>query len=162
VGVLINCFVHVPSNFLCGLGRPDVIAKLLLLELPFYVPFCYLMIRRFGIEGAALAWSVRVVIEVALLMMFTRRLFGLPLSLLRERSLLHSLLLSLGLAGLAIGTVWGLTSDWGLQVGVVVVGLVVYAGFVWKWGLDDSDRETASGIFCRLFLGAWGHDSTLG
>jgi len=67
VGVLINAAAAVPSSFLHAAGRPDVNAKLHMIEFPLYLPLVCWMIYAFGIEGAALAWVARVTLDAALL-----------------------------------------------------------------------------------------------
>lgn len=67
VGVLINGLGHVPYAYLLGRGRPDLPAKFHLLELPLYVAAAWLLIRGYGVTGAALAWTLRVTLDAALL-----------------------------------------------------------------------------------------------
>jgi O-antigen/teichoic acid export membrane protein len=67
IGVLINGLTHVPYAYLLGRGRPDLPAKFHLIELPLYVGMAWVLIGRFGITGAALAWTLRVSVDAALL-----------------------------------------------------------------------------------------------
>ena len=60
-GVLVNSMAQVPFTFVQGAGRPDWVAKLHLLELPFYVLGLWWMLDVKGIDGAAIAWTVREV-----------------------------------------------------------------------------------------------------
>ena len=58
-------------------GRPDLTAKLHVVELALYLPYMWWLIERHGIEGAAVAWVVRVAIStVALAVMANRCLAG--------------------------------------------------------------------------------------
>ncbi len=66
-GVLINGLAHVPSAYLYGRDRPDLPAKFHLVELPLYVLGAWLLIRAYGITGAALAWTLRVSVDAVLL-----------------------------------------------------------------------------------------------
>src|SRR5207245_5800245 len=76
VGVFINGIAQVFATHLQGIGRPDLTAKLHLIELPIYVPALWLAIHYFGIVGAAMAWTVRVALDGALLFWLTRRFVG--------------------------------------------------------------------------------------
>jgi O-antigen/teichoic acid export membrane protein len=67
IGVLINSLVHPATVLVQGAGRPDKVAKLHLIELPLYLPVLWYLTVRFGIEGAAVAWTLRVAIDAALL-----------------------------------------------------------------------------------------------
>ena len=72
-GVLLNAAAHVPSGFITALGRPDIKAKLHVGELIFYVPLAYFLIKRFGVAGAALAWTIRVGVDAGLLFIASKR-----------------------------------------------------------------------------------------
>jgi O-antigen/teichoic acid export membrane protein len=73
-GVFVNCLAQIPLSLVQGTGRPDLAAKLQALELPFYLPAIYWVTRRFGLEGAALAWTLRVVVDALLLFAISYRL----------------------------------------------------------------------------------------
>lgn len=72
-GVLLNAVAHVPSGFITALGRPDIKAKLHVIELMIHVPVAYFLISRFGIVGAALAWTARVGLDAILLFIASKR-----------------------------------------------------------------------------------------
>jgi O-antigen/teichoic acid export membrane protein len=73
-GVFVNCFGLVPFAFVQSAGRPDITAKLYLLELPLYVAMIWVLTKSWGIEGAAIAWGIRVTLDALLLFFFTYRL----------------------------------------------------------------------------------------
>lgn len=79
VGVLVNAMAHVPYSFLEASGRPDVPAKFHVAELIVHVPLAWMLVGRYGIVGAATAWSVRVTIDTTLLLLAARRV--VPVSL---------------------------------------------------------------------------------
>jgi O-antigen/teichoic acid export membrane protein len=66
--LLINGVAHMPAALLQGSGRPDICAKLHLIEFPLYGALCYVLIKMYGIEGAAFAWLLRVSLDAGLLM----------------------------------------------------------------------------------------------
>ena len=66
-GVLINSFALIPSVLLQGLGRPDLNAKFHLAELPIHIGLVWFLVIRFGLPGAALAWTFRVTLDFVLL-----------------------------------------------------------------------------------------------
>jgi O-antigen/teichoic acid export membrane protein len=67
-GVLVNSMAQIPFTFVQGAGRPDWIAKLHLLELPFYFLGLWWALDAAGIEGAAIAWTARVTVDAAALL----------------------------------------------------------------------------------------------
>jgi O-antigen/teichoic acid export membrane protein len=73
VGVLVNALAHVPFSVIQGVGRADLTAKLHLAELPLYGALAWVLIARWGISGAAAAWTVRVTVDTAILMVLARR-----------------------------------------------------------------------------------------
>jgi O-antigen/teichoic acid export membrane protein len=73
IGALINAAAYLPASFLHAAGRTDVTAKLHMIEFPLYVPLLCWLIRVSGIEGAALAWVLRVTLDAALLFWMAER-----------------------------------------------------------------------------------------
>ncbi|MDP9901579.1 flippase [Variovorax ginsengisoli] len=67
IGLLLNGVAFVPFAAVQAAGHAHITAKLHLLEAVFYFPMLMWALGRFGIAGAALAWTVRVGIDLALL-----------------------------------------------------------------------------------------------
>src|SRR6266576_2841276 len=76
VGVFVNSLAYVPYAFLQGAGRPDLTATLHLIELPLYLGLLWWLISTHGIEGAAIAWSVRVSVDALFLFELARRVLA--------------------------------------------------------------------------------------
>jgi O-antigen/teichoic acid export membrane protein len=68
LGLWANSLAFVPYTFLQAQGRPDLPAKFHLLELLPFLGVLWVGIRVGGVAGAAVAWSVRVLIDAALLL----------------------------------------------------------------------------------------------
>ncbi len=77
-GVLINSVATVPFTLVQGAGRPDLTAKLHLAELGPYLLILWLCILRFGIVGAAVAWTARVAADCAVLLTMGQRIVPEP------------------------------------------------------------------------------------
>jgi O-antigen/teichoic acid export membrane protein len=73
VGVFINAFGHIAQVALQGSGRPDITAKVHVAELIAYIPYLWYLTSAYGIEGAAYAWSVRVMISTCVLMFLANK-----------------------------------------------------------------------------------------
>lgn len=71
-GIWGNALAFIPYAYLQGLGRPDLTAKLHLLEVGPYLALLWWTIDRWGIEGAAFAWSLRVAIDALLLFILAK------------------------------------------------------------------------------------------
>jgi O-antigen/teichoic acid export membrane protein len=66
-GLLFNAAAYIPTTFIAAAGRPDISAKFHLLELPFHLPLAWWLVSRYGITGAATAWTIRVIADSMLL-----------------------------------------------------------------------------------------------
>jgi len=73
IGSFVNCLALNPFSFLQGIGRPDVTAKIHVIELPMYLLTLWALTTRFGIVGVALAWSSRMLFDLVLLLIATAK-----------------------------------------------------------------------------------------
>ncbi len=73
-GVFVNALALVPYSLLHAAGRPDIPAKLHLLELPVHTLVAWWLVSRGAVTGAAAAWTLRVCIDALLLFAAASRL----------------------------------------------------------------------------------------
>jgi len=73
VGVFVTSLSYMPFSLIQGAGRPDITAKLHLIELPLYLGLLWWLIRTHGIEGAAIAWFARSAIDALLMFGLAKR-----------------------------------------------------------------------------------------
>jgi O-antigen/teichoic acid export membrane protein len=139
-GVLINSLAHVPFSYLQGLGRPDLTAKFHIIELPVYGLLAWLLVRSFGVPGAAMAWTLRVCMDAALLFWATSRKAAMgKRSGLARRS-------ARTLAGLgavyviAIGLVLALQPPLEIRLASGAIVVAMFAFLAWHEVLDDEER----------------------
>jgi O-antigen/teichoic acid export membrane protein len=140
VGVFLNGLAQVASALLQGVGRPDLTALLHVIELPFYLVSAWLLIRARGIEGAALAWTARTALDLALFLAAAR--WVLP----NVTDTVRRLAWALGLVGpvLAIGALPA-----GLALRSPFLLLVAVTATIVTWRLALAPEEKAS------ILGVW-------
>ena len=142
VGVLLNSLAHAPYAFIQGIGRPDLTAKFHLLELPIYAAGAFLLVKEFGVVGAALAWTLRVALDTTLLIAAAVRLSRPPrtMELAARAAATAAALLGAGFGGGKAGA-WLAARDgpmaWLLVVLLAVVAVVV----VWRLLLEEEDRR---------------------
>jgi O-antigen/teichoic acid export membrane protein len=74
IGVFFNGIAQIPFALVQGVGRPDITSKMHLVELPAYCILLWALVRTYGIEGAAMAWTVRVVVDAMILFGFSYRI----------------------------------------------------------------------------------------
>lgn len=73
VGVLVNALARAPLVALQGAGRPDIVARVHLLEFVPYAVLLWVLIMQYGIVGAAAAWTLRVVVDAVILLILAAR-----------------------------------------------------------------------------------------
>lgn len=66
-GVFANSLARVPFGLLQAVGRADLTAKVNILEVIPYLLILYLFINKWGVSGAAFAWTARVVVDFIIL-----------------------------------------------------------------------------------------------
>jgi len=125
-GIFVLSMAYIPYSLLQGIGRPDLCAKIHMLELPLYVGLSWMMTRQWGIVGAAQAWGIRAVIDCLLM-------YGVSLRFVHDsrRAILLALAtLTACLAALAL-CVWPALFWTRCLLGVFVLsGFLVYAWFI--------------------------------
>jgi O-antigen/teichoic acid export membrane protein len=132
-GVFVNCLALVPFALLQSAGRPDMTAKLHLLELPIYVAVIWVLTRRLGIEGAAIAWAARVTLDAAVLFYYSHRL-------LPHKPRFLSRLGTALVAGLLLLYVATLFESLTIKAGFLALCLLVFGLVSWFWVLAPEER----------------------
>ena len=95
VGFIMNSLAQVPFGFLQGLGRADLTAKYHIAEAVIYLPLLWFLILRWGLNGAAVGWVIRVSIDFLLLMWGSLRVGRITISELRANRTIQSVCFSL-------------------------------------------------------------------
>ncbi|MCX6135044.1 MAG: flippase [Ignavibacteriales bacterium] len=143
VGILFNSMAQIPFALLQGLGRPDLTAKFHLLELVLTVPLMWFMVSNFGIRGAALAWSTRVLVDALMLFGASGPVVGVHLDLGKEmvRGFAAVLLLASGLIALSLMGIPRIA----LAISAIgIVGLFAFAS--WRYVLGPAERHSIASI----------------
>jgi len=139
-GVFINSLAQVAFAMIQGAGRPDLTAKLHLVELPFYLAGVYWLINAYGIKGAAIAWAARIGIDAVCLFGMAHRFLPTNKSiLLREISAMGAALLALALGTMLVGS--------GMKALFLSVTLIVFAVGSWFLILDYEERALIANRF---------------
>jgi O-antigen/teichoic acid export membrane protein len=134
VGVFMNSIAQPPFAALQSAGRPDVIAKLHLLELPFYAAAIVALVRAFGLPGVAMAWTLRVTVDAAALLWLARLRLGLTLTPTRGGAWPVLAMLS---AFWTVGLLPGLAA----RMLFVAIALFVFVPLAWRLMLTDVERD---------------------
>lgn len=116
LGVYANCLAYIPFVALQARGNPDRLAKVHLWETPVFLVVMYVATIQFGIMGAAVSWSLRLLIDTAILLWIT----GL------RRVLYVDVLIPLLLPASAFGIALWMPGGWGIEAIVVSCLLIAW------------------------------------
>jgi O-antigen/teichoic acid export membrane protein len=133
-GVLLNGLAQIPFSLVQGIGRPDLTAKLHIMEFLVYAVLLWLLIRGFGIEGAAIAWTIRAALDALALFILSRHLLGIEHILGKRAAALGAAALCLMLIGDVLPGLLGKT----ILFGATMVAFVLAA---WLWMLSPTERD---------------------
>jgi O-antigen/teichoic acid export membrane protein len=137
IGVFANGLAQMPFAMIQAAGRADVTAKLHLVEAAIYLPVLWVLIAAGGIDGAAFAWTLRVLGDLLAQFLLTRRLVAGGLSRL------NALLLPFAATLAALAIAMFLPSNLLLKVGFLVVALAAFATVGWFRLLSAEERAVA-------------------
>jgi O-antigen/teichoic acid export membrane protein len=138
IGVFVNCLAQVPFALIQGVGRPDLTAKLHLIELPFYLLGLWWLISTRGIEGAAIAWTARVGLDASILFGIAKRFFPGDISWTRRTAI------GMGASLLAFASMAAL-NGLVLKSFFLLAAILVFAFVSWYVILSPEERTLAQG-----------------
>jgi O-antigen/teichoic acid export membrane protein len=134
IGVLLNCLAQIPSALIQAVGRPDLTAKLHLIELPCYLIGLWGLIRTAGIEGAAIAWTSRCLVDGLALFVVARHLVPSPILPLKGSAFaLAALACSLLIALLHLSLP--------VRAALLSIGMLLFGLFTWFGLLSPQEKN---------------------
>jgi O-antigen/teichoic acid export membrane protein len=137
-GLLLNILSYVPFSALIAVGRTDLFAKLYWLEVPLYAFGVVILIRAFGIAGAAMAWSLRVILDAFVVIWMSKRFAKVTF-----RYSNHTGSLVVGVLILTppmlVASLYNNFSSWLLFL--VPACISFYGLFMWKNFADENERD---------------------
>jgi O-antigen/teichoic acid export membrane protein len=140
IGVLINSIARVPSSLLQGLGRPDITAKFHLLELPIHLLALWFFVRKFGIAGAAIAWTLRVTLDACLLFWGCSVLKIVPISIVNRTRTLKNCLIFLFI-GVNVVVVFMLGREFISQSIYAISFVSIFSLIAWRYALNLVEKR---------------------
>jgi len=143
VGVFVNSLARVPFALIQGAGRPDIIAIIHLLELPLYLVLLWWLLKVYGIEGAAAAWTIRIVIDAVIFNLVTASLLAGSMSYIRTNAANAVVALSVFFVSVVIS---GLLVKLVFLIGV----LFVFSFWIWNFLLCDKERHAVKNVIKNL------------
>jgi len=146
----VNSLAYVPFAAIHGLGRPDLKAKLDLIEMPLLLVLCWWLIPRLGLVGAGAAKLSVTILDTVCLFWMGMRVSGLRVSDLLSAGVGKALGVSSMFALVTLAFMLGLRAESPhspLPTWLVLTFLVcAYALAFLKVGIDDKDRAAFRGV----------------
>jgi O-antigen/teichoic acid export membrane protein len=139
---------YVPFTLIEGVGRPDIVARYHLLELPIYAAVLWLLVDRYGIIGAAAAWTLRMSVTAPVFFFVALRAARVSARQVLTGSVTRTLAAALVLHALAGALVARFHAPvWLLAGAVVLTG--AFVALTWLWLLEPGDRAALRAIAAR-------------
>ena len=136
IGVLVNSISQVPYTMIQSIGRPDITAKLHFIELPFYLIIVWFMVDFYGIVGAAIAWTLRIIIDTILLFWFSHIFLHLKGSKYCVKKIFIVISGSLSMFLIAV-----LLNSFLVQVFFLISFVLVFTYIVWQLFLTLEEKN---------------------
>lgn len=145
-GLSFNLLAYAPTAAIIAFGRSDILARLYWIELIPYAALAVLLVMRFGAVGAAVAWSIRAIVDTVAQFAIVSRTTGIGLR--RDTTILIPLYLSMLFPFLIY-----FVTEPGIAVSaaIAVVSLSVYALVCWKFILGEDELRWVSGLLRKRF-----------
>lgn len=135
VGVLMNCVGSAPFALIQSAHRPDLVAKLHLLEFPLYLLMLWKLLAVAGIDGAAIAWTIRAGADTFVLLFVAGHVLPATAGAIRRLSGM------LALGTLVTGAAALMPGGLMLKGPVLVITLALYALALWSLLVPQEYKE---------------------
>ena len=144
IGVYINSLASVPDRLIKGIGRADIIAKLHLAELPIYGVMLWSCVVKWGLLGAAAAWTLRATIEAVIV-------FAVSWSLVpaNRSAFLRARLARLAVLLAALATSMWLAALLFTGIGRLITATLLFGAsgvLMWNYVLDQTERRSLRSV----------------
>jgi O-antigen/teichoic acid export membrane protein len=150
VGVFLGGLAHLPLGVLYGAARPDLPAKIHVAEAVVYLPLTFMLVRAFGIPGAAVSWTIRCGADLALYEWATRLAIGRCEIDVAETARARRL----ALLGVGLGAAFALitlrdASSVATGLALVVIGFAAYGVLAWTRVFSAEERAAWMAMVSR-------------
>jgi len=140
LGVFFNSLARVPFSLLQALGRPEIMAKLHLIELPVHLALVWFLVSKFGLAGAAAAWAFRVTLDAVLLFGASIILKIFPGNLMIKTALIQIIFMS-SLLLVTFFMIITLSDDWILKTIYGLFLVIAVSWIIWRYILDTNEKK---------------------
>ncbi len=139
IGMWMNNLALMPFSLIQATGRPDLSAKIHIIELPFYLILLIWLTTSFGIVGVAVAWTLRSLVDTLVMFAVSHRILHLSLQIYVKIILLGLIgIITFGLAALPLPLHLRL-----IGYPVVLVGTLLAT---WRYLFEADERTWSLGL----------------
>ena len=142
-GIFVYSLSFVPFSLLQGVGRPDISAKLHLVLIPVAIGIAWFLTKRFGMEGAGIAWFIRCLLETVVMTLLANRYAPGSGSAI-GRSAVMVLVALLLMAGVT------LVPSFLFRLVLVALELVLFLVLGWRWLLGTDEQKAILGVMRKV------------
>ncbi len=147
----LNAFALLPYTSVQALGRPELKAILDLVVLPVYALSAWWLMRRAGINGAALAKLLVTVLDFSALYIIASRLKAFSIRDCFSGPLMRALAISTGLIAV-VAVLASLKASVPLSVAMLIGTFLVYVVLFWIFAVDEEDRVVIRGLWKQFAI----------
>lgn len=141
IGAFLCSIASLCGTLLQGVGYPKIVTIIHAPQVPLYLLISWFLIKKIGIEGAALAWSLRMLITVILLFVYCINLKLFKPPWLLQKRLIHSVFIIslISMATFMFKSFFG-SSLFGLLT-IFLIFTISNFLIVWYYTLDNEGRN---------------------
>jgi len=133
LGSLINCAGYLPYAFIQASDRPDITAKLHLIEVPFYLFALRWAVVHQGVQGAAMVWTLRVAVDTMALLVISGRIYPMLTRVIQE---IFNMLVPV--ASVLLIAMW--LANRSFNVAFLIMTLASFCMISWSWFLSVEEK----------------------
>jgi len=146
----LNAFAMLPYTSVQALGRPELKAILDVLVLPLYAVTAWWLMRRAGINGAALAKLFVTVVDFSALYIIASRLKAFSIRDCFTGPLMRALALSAGMVAV-VAIVASFHATVAVSIAMLLVTFLTYTILFWIFAVDAEDRMLIKNLWAQKF-----------
>jgi O-antigen/teichoic acid export membrane protein len=139
VAFSINALATIPFAAVQGLGRPDLKARLDLVEVPLFITLAWLLIPHYGIAGAALAKLVVAAFDTVMLFIFAAKLGALSPVRTASRGVPAVAAAGMVYVAASVMLAYAAGPSLALRVTLVALATAAFLAVYLRFGVDDTD-----------------------
>lgn len=145
LAVLLNAIVFAPAVLLEAYGRPDLVTRYHVIELPVYLLVSVIAVRTWGIEGAAAAWLLRMSWTLPIIVSMVVAATRLQGELQVRRVFVWPSAVALGTAAAAV-VVSSSSLVLRLILTLVTIGMFLHYAHLWRMSEHGDSRQVAGDV----------------